>query len=269
MISLPIPDPSSPAAFGDLIVGNEPLGPLVESLTKGKISRKMRAHLDPDLEPGMLPRQPGWRAIFGQTGAAAGHLKTRGVGMGDLFLYFGWFREAEKLKGRWHFQKNAPDLHILFGWLQVGEVVPLDASVHVLPEWMQEHPHCHGDRGPNNTLYIAKKCLDLTLPESMGEACPGSGVFGRYHSNLVLTRPGETRCHWALPAWFHPEGRPTVLSYHDKPKRWQRVGNRTHLHSVARGQEFVLDLEDYPEALPWLRSLFAIAAPCSMAADQV
>jgi len=32
------------------------------------------------------------------------------------------------------------------------------------------------------------------------------------------------------------------------------------LRSVGRGQEFVLDLDEYPEARGWLRSIFRAAA---------
>jgi hypothetical protein len=32
------------------------------------------------------------------------------------------------------------------------------------------------------------------------------------------------------------------------------------LQSVGRGQEFVLDVEQYPEARDWLRSIFSAAA---------
>lgn len=58
------------------------------------------AHLDPDLRRDALPTRPnGWRPAFGQSGAAAGHLFNQEVGIGDLFMFFGWFRKtiAEKV----------------------------------------------------------------------------------------------------------------------------------------------------------------------------
>ncbi|CAI8922445.1 hypothetical protein EMIT0158MI4_310005 [Burkholderia ambifaria] len=42
---------------------------------------------------------PGWRPALGQTGAAQGHLSNNGVGAGDVFLFFGWFRQVEKSRG--------------------------------------------------------------------------------------------------------------------------------------------------------------------------
>ena len=47
-----------------------------------------------------LPREPGWRPLFGQAGAAQTVLARAGVGPGDLFLFFGWFRQATRVGGR-------------------------------------------------------------------------------------------------------------------------------------------------------------------------
>lgn len=35
------------------------------------------------------------RCAFGQTGAAQSHLANNGVGIGDLFLFFGLFSESD------------------------------------------------------------------------------------------------------------------------------------------------------------------------------
>ncbi|MBN8957102.1 MAG: hypothetical protein J0H17_11115, partial [Rhizobiales bacterium] len=120
-ISLPIPvrTTPSPIRYMDLIGDYESL---VEDLTKGKIDRHSRCHLDPDLNPSVLPRLPGWRGALGQVGAAQSHLSNEGVSVGDLFLFWGLFRHAER-KNRWIFY-GAPE-HRLFGWLQVGEILQL------------------------------------------------------------------------------------------------------------------------------------------------
>jgi len=41
-------------------------------------------------------------------------------------------------------------------------------------------------------------------------------------------------------------------------KRWTKGTDGVLLDSVSRGQEFVLDCDDYPEAQSWLRSLFCV-----------
>ncbi len=47
----------------------------------------------------------------------------------------------------------------------------------------------------------------------------------------------------------------TPLSYHPDPNRWERDDEHAYLKSVGRGQEFVLDLGEYPEATHWLAGL--------------
>jgi hypothetical protein len=63
---------------------------------------------------------------------------------------------------------------------------------------------------------------------------------------------------WRLPQWFNPRGR-APLTYHGKPTRWTDCSTSTRLQSVGRGQEFVLDVEQYPEARGWVRSIFRAA----------
>lgn len=54
-------------------------------------------------------------------GSAQSHLANEGVGVGDVFLFFGWFREVEQQQGRWRYARRALNIHSLFGWLQVGD----------------------------------------------------------------------------------------------------------------------------------------------------
>jgi hypothetical protein len=64
---------------------------------------------------------------------------------------------------------------------------------------------------------------------------------------------------WRLPAWFKPDGKKRALSYHWKRSHWAGDGNFVLLRTVGRGQEFVLDCDDYPEALGWLSALMEVA----------
>jgi len=87
MFSLPVPLARSVKTYNDIRKGRDEstMVRLVEDLTGGNIGRDALAHL-----------APGWRACFGQTDAAQTHLEGCGVGRGDLFLFFGWFRESAK-----------------------------------------------------------------------------------------------------------------------------------------------------------------------------
>jgi hypothetical protein len=53
---------------------------------------------------------------------------------------------------------------------------------------------------------------------------------------------------------FPTGGRP-ALSYHTQLKRWEQRADYVLLKSAGRGQEFVLDCDDYPEAAEWLANL--------------
>jgi hypothetical protein len=257
LCSLPIPDnyPERQKAlrfYKDIQTGGISLGQLVADLSRERILPTTPTHLDPDINAASVSRPPGWRPVFGQSGAAETHLQRQGVGPGDIFLFYGWFRQAEVVDGRFRYVLNAPDWHVLFGWLQVERRIPLTAVADI-PPWAADHPHCQR-RQPRNpdALYVARETLDLP-----GVNLPGGGVFPRFHEGLRLTDPNsQRRSLWRLPAWFHPAKRPSALSYHGRSDCWKIVADFVQLKTVGRGQEFVLDIDHYPEARAWLRTLF-------------
>ena len=178
--------------------------------------------------------------------SAQAHLERHGVGRGDLFLFFGWFHKVCEENGRWSYVPNAPDLHVLFGWLDVAEVVPIAEQWTAKPKWAAGHPHFHDHSAKNNTLYVSR---------AIGEGGIGAGTFDRYQRGLQLSAGGPRRSRWQLPAWFNPEGCASILSFHSSNSRWQKAQTGVLLDAVGRGQEFVLDGERYPEAEPWARGL--------------
>lgn len=250
MLSLPIPDKKSVVTYGEILYEGGSIGSLVEELTGGRIPSKYHAHIDPDIVRDSLPRQPGWRPLFGQTGPAQGHLRKSEVGVGDLFLFFGLFRCVETSNGIYHWVANSPPRHVLWGWFQVAETLSLDATTPTGYSWAEYHPHFHRNKDSNNVVYLARHHQETGLtPEA---ALSGAGVFRRFSPALQLTAPNAAKTStWELPGWFHPGGCRTPLTYHANLSRWDRVGSRTELRSVARGQEFVLDCDEYPEAINW------------------
>jgi hypothetical protein len=262
LVSLPIPATSSPTRFADCRWGEQDVGTLVENLTAGRVSRDGPAHLDPDLDDAARPRAPGWRPAFGQTGSAQTHLAQHGIGPGDLFLFFGWFREAEQSSsGAWRFIRNAPDLHVLFGWLQVGAVLRVGDQTAKYAQsypWLEDHPHLWGKWTLPNTVYIAAERLNVS-PRGAFAVRTGGGIFSSVSAARTLSDPGQRRrSMWRLPGWFHPEEGDLTLSYHDKPDRWSRRGDgSTGLQSVARGQEFVLTTDRHADVSNWLSEIFS------------
>ncbi|MGD0777485.1 MAG: hypothetical protein ABSC05_32225 [Candidatus Solibacter sp.] len=243
MISLPIPDKASPIAYQD-IAGNQhaSVGELVQDL--GRIPSTHRAHLDPDLSATSIPRADGWRPLFGQEGAAESHLENQGVGPGDIFLFFGLFREVEKSVDGWRYVRGSRSVHVIFGWLQVAERVAISNWPTDAP-WALYHPHFRREPHPKNVVYVGAG--RLTLPGLESSAIPGAGLFAAFTPKLQLTEPPCRRPGlWLLPDWFHPDGRASTLTYHGGLARWQKSKGGVMLDSAYRGQEFVLDCDDYP-----------------------
>lgn len=251
-LSLPIPDKSSPVKYEDIFYQGSSIGNLVSNLTGGRIPPYYRAHIDPDLRRDSLKHLPKWRPIFGQTGQAQSHLRNNNVGIGDLFLFFGLFRRVEMINGFYEWVRNAKPYHVIWGWLQVAEVLHLSELQLQGYEWAQYHPHFNRNAGPNNVVYVACQRLKISGKE---RDLPGAGVFSKYHRDLQLTASqGDKLSLWELPGWFFPENR-RPLTYHTDKHRWRKRGDRVELESVVRGQEFVLDCEEYPEATHWALKL--------------
>ncbi len=96
----------------------------------------------------------------------------------------------------------------------------------------------------------------MNLPGKDTKKVAGAGVFHHFSEELQLTATSaDTPCLWELPTWFYPSDGRLPLTYHGDLARWQRNDRSTLLNTVARGQEFVLDCGEYPEAVEWLKSL--------------
>jgi len=289
MRSIPIParwDKSIPVAprdtlrYKDLPYEGKSLGLTIEKLISSRKARKERmrqgdpCHLDPDLSKANLrTRARGWLPMFGQVDKAASHLLNEGVREGDLFLFFGWFRRSQDRAGRLRFDPNDRGTHVIFGWLQIGEIWCQSRPKPAIPGWARYHPHVRGSvanlynsASPINVVFIAKQRLEIP---GIRSRLLGGGVFSTFHEDLCLTEPNRSRSHWRLPSWMYPFPNRKPLTYHEKGWRWRKRGRRALLKTVGRGQEFILDLDSsgdkYSEKYPvekvqkWLGKIFAHA----------
>lgn len=254
LLSLPIPtDSSSKIRYKDVNGQGESLSKIVEDLTNHRVSRYDYVHLDPDLRGSAYPRLPKWRPLFGQASAAQTHLKNNGVSVGDLFLFFGWFREVELINGKYRFIKGAPDLHVFYGWLQIGAVISVEENLPYVPQWAEYHHHFRPPTSPTNTVYVSRSKFTLD------ERIKGAGAFKKFKEELCLTCSNQLkRSVWKLALWFYPDSGLPPLSYHPNKSKWTRKNGYTILESVGRGQEFVLDANKYPKAKSWARNLIRL-----------
>lgn len=215
-ISIPIPAAkNSVTRYADI-----GLGDVVTRITKGRITGADLCHHDPMFV--------GDRCIFGQTGAAQSHLARHRVGRGDLFLFFGLFRDETTRERH----------HRFFGYLKVEdckEAAKLadDDRSQLL---VQQHPHALGQWFPNDMIYRGE-----------GRAAR------RAHADLRLTRSGGPLSQWAVPPWLQDKG----LSYHGAEKRWSTPGE---LLAVSRGQEFICDIGEDRTAHAWAERIVQLIA---------
>jgi len=236
LISLPIPQKNDKIKYRDLNHSeNLSYFDIMKQLrtwiktpeNKEKLTPNTTCHLDPDLNKDVLPRPTGWKPIFGQINAAQTHLYNKGIGEGDLFLFFGTFRRTGYDEERnLQFKPDASEIHLIFGYLQVGKVMRLDQNIQI-PKWMRYHPHTDSNRlsEDNNTIYVAKDKLTFDHSKS------GGGVFS-FDEELVLTKNGKSKSRWNLDPIF----KEVNISYHSE-KNWKD----DYFQSTHRGQEFVIE----------------------------
>jgi hypothetical protein len=230
MLSLPIPTDAPEGRYAELFHDGRSYERITLDLGGQPAMAAGNCHPDPDLR--LAGRAiSGWRPALGQTGPSLGHLENQGVGVGDLFLFFGWFRRAEFHGERLRFVQGAPDVHAVFGYLEVGEVLE-GAEIARVP-W---HPHASPVPRDRNTVYTAAARL-------AGAELPGVGTLD-YREDRVLTAPGLTRSRWKLLPWMGL----AEISAH-KPKAL----HSDYFQSTPRSQEFVI--EDQAAVRDWALSL--------------
>ena len=241
LLSLPIPSDDD-LTFSDLEWKGQLYWDIISSLKPNTyLNKDFHCHLDPDLREGTIARKEGWRPAFGQTGSSLTELREFNIDVGDLFLFFGWFKETEYKEGILRYKFKARDLHVIFGYLQVGRIIDKYSAI---PDWLKYHPHAQvnnyqaaWDKG-QNAIYLPSERL------SFAPRLPGAGTF-KYDSRFVLTKSGYSRSRWEFPK--NMEGVP--ISHN--PNGWKS----NFFQSAARGQEFVM--EGLPCVMDWVNHLFS------------
>ncbi len=227
-------------------------GPLVADLTRGRITADTGAHLDPDLTRESLPRQPVGGPCSGRWARRLATCATRRRAGGSVsFLWSLPPRRAGRrvlAVGR----RRRP-LSCAVGLDAGGGDSVAEGGVAGVVCVGRLSSALSAARAGCKCLYLARRHLCVGSDD---DDLPGAGIFARYAARRRLTAVDAPRVSdWDLPDWWYPgEGR-APLSYHGDLRRWRRAAGRTALRAVARGQEFVLDTEQYPEALPWAREL--------------
>ncbi|MCL2017387.1 MAG: hypothetical protein FWG80_01245 [Alphaproteobacteria bacterium] len=216
LLSLPIPDKNSERRFSDISYNGKTYEQIIKELNPAFDIRF--CHLDPDIRNDCINSCPeNWIPAFGQQGAALSHLKKSNVGIGDLFVFFGWFRQTE-LQDNGKLAFVGPDKHIIYGFMEVGGIIKGTADIARICPW---HPHSKKeiarslfDQDDNNWLFIPKDRQYGTL---------------KYADKRVLTKNGMSRSKWDLPTSFKNAEFSSVCSpgwkddYFQKTGQWQEL----------------------------------------------
>jgi hypothetical protein len=232
LCSLPIPfSGPAPDKFQDVSVnGIRCIDALKESKAKSKPDDN--CHYDPNLETG----------LFGQASSSQSELRNNQVGPGDLFLFFGWFK---------NYSENGRDLHHIFGWLQIDKVIDGNEAIqNYFKNKKKMHPHAFY-KFSNNCLYLGTKNLTIGNKET---PLKGFGHFKKTHKDLILTKDQATRSVWQLPKKYFSNSNPFLnrLKWLDKKE--------CITHCKGRGQEYILDVTNHPKLIGWLHHIFRIVS---------
>ncbi len=200
LLSIPIPS-NDAVSYSDIGWNGKTYAEILKQISPKRNYK--RCHVDPDIRKNRVQTAPNWKPAFGQTGAAQGLLSNAGVEPGDIFLFFGWFRQTEKTDKGYRFSSRKPDdfyhgndLQVIYGYMQIGKILTEKKDIKKYV-W---HPHASNgsDIDANNALYIPSKCL------SINPAMKGYGTLD-FRKDRVLTKVGKGRATWNEYDFLMPE----------------------------------------------------------------
>lgn len=246
-ISLPIPRADSGDFYKELVFS--PSESYLKVMQDLGIKLYSEAHVDPDIRKSVLRnRSDQWRGLFGQSGISQGTLHNRGVGEGDIFLFFGWFKEVIQVNGVWRYRPKTPDKHVIFGYLEVDQKVDIKAKSSV-PAWMNYHPHIRQRKEyeGRNAVYVATDYFSKA-PDKRGWGC------FKYDKRLILTKEGaKTRTVWELPPCFQGENKNFTCGI----ETWNILSDGCiKMQSKGRGDQEVY-ISENPYVVAWAEDLIS------------
>lgn len=235
LFSIPIPSNTSHCDYSRLTFKyeDEPIRNILNQVTKNKIhngslyecdyAQAMQGcHHDP-----MLIKESN-RLSLGQAEQAESHLRNQEIASDDIFLFYGWFKRIVLVDGRWMYDHSERDIHLIWSWMTVGEVIKLDnnnqvnSALQKFPE-LNVHPHLMtGWTATPNSIYLSK---EHSLPLFSDTRC------------LTDMENYTGRSRWRLPSCFN---QPQAFTY---LRSFSLEDNDVIINFRGYGQEFVLDLD--------------------------
>ncbi len=240
MLSLPIPLKDENAAYSDIQWNGMAYSDILHQLAPEKVFDK--CHLDPDIRNNRIEHIKEWVPAFGQLGSAQGKLRNAGVEVGDLILFFGWFRKTIKNETGYCFAPRREgdfyagnDLQVVFGYIQIGEIISDQEEIKKF-YW---HPH-------STDVHTCDKNNVLYLPAEKLSFMPSLNGYGTldFRKDRVLTKEGFTRAVWNEYSFLMPEH---ILA------NVKNSAKGEGLYYSGIWQEMVV--EETPELMEWVKQV--------------
>ena len=250
LLSMPIPVKNGAITYHDIYHNNKCYYKILHELNPKQAERLIKdggyCHVDPDLQNRYKCQPANWKPAFGQHGTAQNHLKHHQVDIGDVFLFYGWFRQTKfddtgKLRFVDSSEEKTLDKHIIFGYMEIGEIITEQSRIR---KDFFYHPHAGSGYTLNNTLYLASKHF-LNTTRS------GCGILMNAPIRQ-LTKEGHSRSEWNLPECFYN----LPITYHKGTYGW--VNNYEYFKSASKGQEFIVESEVEGKLKEWLLDVITI-----------
>lgn len=235
MLSFPIPATSNETVsltYEDLVYGDLLYIDLMKQLNVKDIEKEKKVHLDPDINFHVVERKSeNWKAIFGQCDKAASHLKNFEVSKGDIFIFYGLYRQIVKTETGYKYNRKEKEKHVIWGYMEIGDIINIEKDVEYSESYLT-HPHFEYRDDPYNTAYVATDRL------SFNQNMLGAGTF-KFSENLVLSCDPKRKSLWKLPKFFHPDNG-VSMTYNGDIEKWAKKDDCCVLQSAYPGQEFVI-----------------------------
>jgi hypothetical protein len=235
LFSIPIPSTKDDNYYSDLLFQyqGDSIQSILNDITGKRITqnhqqidcdfspKQQRCHHDPML----IPQHA--KLVLGQAQKAENHLRKQSVCQGDIFLFYGWFRQVEKINGRWQYLQSSRDIQLIWSWMKIGETLDIGTPKQreqalVKYPYLHAHPHFAYWREPPNQVYISDEM----------------GLLPYFISRcLTDCKDYKGRSTWRLPIFFN---QPQAFTY---LKNFIPDGVDVIINFRGYGQEFVLDLE--------------------------
>ncbi len=232
LLLLPKPMEDGYVSYKDLYYQGISYYDIATSLNKDLHDTLMnaRCHSGCYLPPDSYSPPLEWFPAYPRTGLLEKHLNKQRVSVGDIFLFYGWFRQTEYTKDhQLRYVEDAPEQNIVFGYFQIGAIIK-DISYlskqfsTQLRSFMEEFQNSH------NTIYLPTQKLSYNNQQ------PGCMALS-YSSSLVLTKPGCHYNHWKLPDLLCAPD--VTISYHNN-RTYGFVTGKDYFKASSIGEEFVI-----------------------------